>query len=122
VVSVHHTNANVNGAIQYHALQTGKRDLIVPTLIKGTDNLVASITVQNVGAQRTEIELTFYYENGEYSSTAGASLDPGQSVELYGQIPTGFKGSVRIHSTSADIVAAIHEAHSDGRHFGYSIP
>jgi hypothetical protein len=50
------------------------------------------------------------------------SLAAWYSQELYSQIPNPFEGSVQVSGASADIVAAVHETHTAGRGYGYSVP
>ena len=108
----------------YHGFRAGARDLTMPILIRDTD-WQASLTVQNVGTVSTNVTVRFYSLSG---AQVGDPVDiPGglakwYSYEMYSQIPNPFEGSVQVSSASADIVAAVHEAHTAGRGYGYSVP
>ena len=123
VTAIHHTNTNVMAALGYHGFKAGARDLSLPYPKKNLDGWNASLTIQNVGSVDADINIYFYTADGNYDFyPLPTYLQPGRSVELYNEIPSGFFGSVQIHSEGSDIVVAVHQAHDDGRHFGYSAP
>ena len=119
--AIHHASSVIG--MGYQGFKAGARDLTMPILIRNTD-WQASLTVQNVGTVSTNVTVRFYNLSG--TQVGGPveipSLAAWYSQELYSQIPNPFEGSVQVSGASADIVAAVHETHTAGRGYGYSVP
>jgi hypothetical protein len=113
-------HASSFSAMAYTGFRAGARDLRLPLLKKNVDGWNASLTVQNVGAANAQVTLHFYNTGGTEISPYGPfTLQAGYSRELYTELPSGFNGSVWVHSEGADVVAVVHEAHTNGRELGY---
>jgi hypothetical protein len=124
VTAIHHTNYEVMAGLGYHGFKAGARNFSLPYLKKNLDGWIASLAIQNVDTVNAQ-QVTVYFYNPDgslYSSYPLPSLSPGYSFELYNEIPAGWYGSARVQSVGANVVAAVHQAHDDGRHFGYSAP
>ena len=119
--AVHHANAT--GALGYQGFKAGARDVIMPSLKKYVNGWDASLTVQNVGTATAYVTAYFYYSDGSWAGSYGSfALQAGRSRLLYHELPGGFNGSVWIHSVGADVVAGVHQTHSNGRSMGYGAP
>ncbi len=117
VTAAHHSTAT--GAIGYLGYKAGARDLYLPT-VKNVSGWNASVTVQNVGTANASVTVRFYNASGVQTGSYGPfTVTAGSSRELYSELPTGFNGSVWVHSDGADVVAAVHQSVVNGRAYGY---
>lgn len=123
VVAVHHTNLNVMAALANYGFSAGGRDLYVPYINK-SNGWIVSLNIQNLdNATPADILVRYYDTNGGFVTDFSIDdLLPGRTSEIQSSIPTSFTGSVWIHSFNANVVVAVHQAHTDGRNYGYSVP
>jgi hypothetical protein len=106
-----------------YGFNIGYQDLYVPYIRKG-NGWIVSLNIQNLGQiQSSPIKVILYNSDGTYLTKITINnLDPGKMYELQTDIPSNFSGSARIHSDNVDLAVAVHQAHTDGRHYGYSVP
>jgi hypothetical protein len=63
----------------------------------------------------------YYYGNGQPHSAYGPIyLVANEARELYLEIPSGLAGTAWLHSSTSDVVAAVHHSHTSGVAYGYN--
>jgi hypothetical protein len=97
-------------ATAYDVIDQGSDTVYVPLLYRGFAGWSSGLQIQNVGATRTTVTVTFYRQNGTVAAAVRSPIEPGESETHYlpaiAPLRSGFIGSA-IATSSVEPIAAI---------------